>query len=118
MKKQISLALAGAMALSLAACGGSAASTATSTSEAASTADTASSAASDEVAAEGDVLDQAAAAAFAQDVTLTMWGAEEDQDLLREISDKMCIRDSPAGPHELCAVRRRCADQEQPDRTF
>ena len=85
MKKQISLALAGAMALSLAACGGSA-STATSTPEAASAAE--STAASTEAAAEGDVLDQAAAAAFAQDVTLTMWGAEEDQDLLREISDK------------------------------
>ena len=73
MKKQISLALAGVMALSLAACGGSA-STATSTSEAASTAESteASSAASTEAAAAGDVLDQAAAAAFAQDVTLTM----------------------------------------------
>lgn len=83
MKKQISLALAGVMALSLAACGGSA-STATSTSEAASTAESteASSAASTEAAAAGDVLDQAAAAAFAQDVTLTMWGAEEDQDRL------------------------------------
>ena len=85
MKKQISLALAGAMALSLAACGGSA-STATSTPEAASAAE--STAASTETAAEGDVLDQAAAAAFSKDVTLTMWGAEEDQDLLREISDK------------------------------
>ena len=85
MKKQISLALAGAMALSLAACGGSA-STATSTPEAASAAESTS--ASTEAAAEGDVLDQAAAAAFSKDVTLTMWGAEEDQDLLREISDK------------------------------
>ena len=85
MKKQISLALAGAMALSLAACGGSA-STATSPPEAASAAE--STAASTEAAAEGDVLDQAAAAAFSKDVTLTMWGAEEDQDLLREISDK------------------------------
>ena len=85
MKKQISLALAGAMALSLAACGGSA-STATSTPEAASAAE--STAASTEAAAEGDVLDQAAAAAFSTGVTLTMWGAEEDQDLLREISDK------------------------------
>ena len=85
MKKQISLALAGAMALSLAACGGSA-STATSTPEAASAAE--STAAPTEAAAEGDVLDQAAAAAFSKDVTLTMWGAEEDQDLLREISDK------------------------------
>ena len=87
MKKQLSLAMAGVMALSLAACGGSAASS----SEAASTAEAAStveSTAENTEAAEGDVLDQAAAAAFAQDVTLTMWGAEEDQDLLREISDK------------------------------
>ncbi len=87
MKKQLSLAMAGAMALSLAACGGSTASSAaTSTAEAASTVE--STAESTEATAEGDVLDQAAAAAFAQDVTLTMWGAEEDQDLLREISDK------------------------------
>ena len=86
MKKQLCLAMAGAMALSLAACGGgSASSAATSTAEAASS--TAESTA-ESTAAEGDVLDQAAAAAFAQDVTLTMWGAEEDQDLLREISDK------------------------------
>ena len=85
MKKQLSLAMAGVMALSLAACGGSASSAATSTAEAASS--TAESTA-ESTAAEGDVLDQAAAAAFAQDVTLTMWGAEEDQDLLREISDK------------------------------
>ena len=86
MKKQLCLAMAGAMALSLAACGGSSASSAaTSTAEAASS--TAESTA-ESTAAEGDVLDQAAAAAFAQDVTLTMWGAEEDQDLLREISDK------------------------------
>ena len=86
MKKQLSLAMAGVMALSLAACGGSSASSAaTSTAEAASS--TAESTA-ESTAAEGDVLDQAAAAAFAQDVTLTMWGAEEDQDLLREISDK------------------------------
>ena len=86
MKKQLSLAMAGVMALSLAAGGGSSASSAaTSTAEAASS--TAESTA-ESTAAEGDVLDQAAAAAFAQDVTLTMWGAEEDQDLLREISDK------------------------------
>lgn len=87
MKKQLSLAMAGVMALSLAACGGSSASSAaTSTAEAASS--VAESTAEKSTAAEGDVLDQAAAAAFAQDVTLTMWGAEEDQDLLREISDK------------------------------
>ena len=86
MKKQLSLAMAGVMALSLAACGGSSASSAaTSTAEAASSA---AESTAESTAAEGDVLDQAAAAAFAQDVTLTMWGAEEDQDLLREISDK------------------------------
>ena len=83
MKKQLSLAMAGVMALSLAACGGSSASSAaTSTAEAASS--TAESTA-ESTAAEGDVLDQAAAAAFAQDVTLTMWGAEEDQDLLEDV---------------------------------
>lgn len=82
MKKQLSLAMAGVMALSLAACGGSSASSAaTSTAEAASSA---AESTAESTAAEGDVLDQAAAAAFAQDVTLTMWGAEEDQDLLRE----------------------------------
>ena len=96
MKKQLSLAMAGAMALSLAACGGSTASSAaTSTSEAASTVE--STAESTEAAAEGDVLDQAAAAAFAQDVTLTMWGAEEDQDLLREISDKFIEKNGNYG---------------------
>ena len=65
MKKAIALTLAGAMALSLAACGGSA-----------------SVAASDSTAAESD------ATGAVEDVTLTMWGAEEDQDLLRQISDK------------------------------
>ena len=72
MRKWIALGLAACMTVSsLTGCGSSQKET-----EAEST------------AAEGDVLDQAAAAAFAQDVTLTMWGAEEDQDLLREISDK------------------------------
>ncbi len=67
MKKQLSLAMAGVMALSLAACGGgSASSAATSTAEAASST---AEAAAESTAAEGDVLDQAAAAAFAQDVT-------------------------------------------------
>lgn len=65
MKKAIALTLAGAMALSLAACGGSA-SVATSESTAA----------------------ESAATGAVEDVTLTMWGAEEDQDLLRQISDK------------------------------
>ena len=65
MKKAIALTLASAMALSLAACGGSA-----------------SVAASESTAAES------AATGAVEDVTLTMWGAEEDQDLLRQISDK------------------------------
>ena len=65
MKKAIALTLAGAMALSLAACGGSA-----------------SVAASESTAAEST------ATGAIEDVTLTMWGAEEDQDLLRQISDK------------------------------
>ena len=65
MKKAIALTLAGAMALSLAACGGSA-----------------SVAASESTAAEST------ATGAVEDVTLTMWGAEEDQDLLRQISDK------------------------------
>lgn len=65
MKKAIALTLVGAMALSLAACGGSA-----------------SVAASESTAAEST------ATGAVEDVTLTMWGAEEDQDLLRQISDK------------------------------
>lgn len=91
MKKQLALATAALMALSLAACG----STATASSAAESTSTAASSeAASSEAAStdstaadDGDVLQQAAAAAFANDVTLTMWGAEEDQELLRTIAD-------------------------------
>ena len=73
MKKQVSLAMAAAMALSLAACGGSGTSSASSTAEA-STDSTATSEASGEAANWGDV-------------TLTMWGAEEDQTMLREMAD-------------------------------
>ena len=85
MKKQISLAMAGAMALSLAACGGAATSSSTAASTDSAPAESVTS--SESTAETGDVMEQAAAAAFAQDVTLTMWGAEEDQDLLKEISD-------------------------------
>jgi hypothetical protein len=92
MKKQLALATAALMALSLAACGSTA--TASSSSAAESTAESTSTAASSEAAStdstaadDGDVLQQAAAAAFANDVTLTMWGAEEDQELLRTIAD-------------------------------
>lgn len=92
MKKQLALATAALMALSLAACGN----TATASSAAESTAESTSTAASSEAAStdstaadDGDVLQQAAAAAFANDVTLTMWGAEEDQELLRTIADNL-----------------------------
>ena len=74
------------MALSLAACGSTA--TASSAAESTSTAASSEAASTDSTAADdGDVLQQAAAAAFANDVTLTMWGAEEDQELLRTIAD-------------------------------
>ena len=69
MKKAIALTLAGAMALSLAACGGSA------------------SVAASESTAQSGAAESTATGAI-EDVTLTMWGAEEDQDLLRQISDK------------------------------
>ena len=86
MKKQLALATAALMALSLAACGSTA--TASSAAESTSTAASSEAASTDSTAADdGDVLQQAAAAAFANDVTLTMWGAEEDQELLRTIAD-------------------------------
>ena len=86
MKKQLALATAALMALSLAACGNTA--TASSAAESTSTAASSEAASTDSTAADdGDVLQQAAAAAFANDVTLTMWGAEEDQELLRTIAD-------------------------------
>lgn len=67
MKKQLSLAMAAAMALSLAACGAS---------QSGSAAETAST---------SDATTEAAASWG--DVTLTMWGAEEDQTMLREMAD-------------------------------
>ena len=67
MKKQLSLAMAAAMALSLAACGGSQSGSAAETTST-------SGATSEEAASWGDV-------------TLTMWGAEEDQTMLREMAD-------------------------------
>ena len=86
MKKQLALATAALMALSLAACGSTA--PASSAAESTSTAASSEAASTDSTAADdGDVLQQAAAAAFANDVTLTMWGAEEDQELLRTIAD-------------------------------
>ena len=72
MKKQLSLAMAAVMALSLAACGGSGDSTTSTTSG--TTSDAATTEGSDASTNWGDV-------------TLTMWGAEEDQTMLREMAD-------------------------------
>lgn len=106
MKKQLALATAALMALSLAACGNTA--TASSAAESTSTAASSEAASTDSTAADdGDVLQQAAAAAFANDVTLTMWGAEEDQELLRTIADKLYQR--------IRQLRRQ--DHHQPGRS-
>ena len=83
MKKQISLAMAAVMALSLAACGGSP------SSESAATSDGADSTATSE-AAGGE-------AASWGDVTLTMWGAEEDQTMLREMADAFIAENADKG---------------------
>lgn len=77
MRKAISLALAGAMALNLAACGASAA-------------EEASGVASEEAASGKGIeasLEDAASIIFALDVELTVWGSEEDQELLQTIAD-------------------------------
>lgn len=74
MKKLLALTMAAALSLSLVACGGGSGSAASD-----STGDTgaADSSSSGDAAATGEI----------PDVTLTMWGGEEDQNLLREISD-------------------------------
>ena len=83
MKKQVSLAMAAVMALSLAACGGSP------SSESAATSDGADSTATSEAAGEE--------AASWGDVTLTMWGAEEDQTMLREMADAFIAENADKG---------------------
>lgn len=83
MKKQVSLAMATVMALSLAACGGSP------SSESAATSDGADSTATSE-ATGGE-------AASWGDVTLTMWGAEEDQTMLREMADAFIAENADKG---------------------
>ena len=75
MKKQLSLAMAAAMTLSLAACSGASGSS----SAAPATSGAASEGATSEASAAG--------AGSWGDVTLTMWGAEEDQTMLREMAD-------------------------------
>jgi len=80
-KKLISMILTGTMALSLVACGGAAA-----TPDA-----TASAPAAEETTAAEEAPAQEAAAdseASAETIKITMWGAEEDQDLLRQLSDE------------------------------
>lgn len=74
MRKQLALTMAAAMALSLAACGGSPASSTAPAADSAATPDAATS-------------EPAAEAADWGDVSLTMWGAEEDQTMLREMAD-------------------------------
>lgn len=69
MKKVLALTLAAAMALSMAACGGSSSGAAA---DSTSSADTGS-----EAAATGEI----------QDVTLTLWGGEEDQTMLQEMAN-------------------------------
>lgn len=85
MKKQISLAMATVMALSLAACGGSPSSS--------------SAAAADSGAAATDSTgsDATGEAASWGDVTLTMWGAEEDQTMLREMADAFIAENADKG---------------------
>jgi len=78
-KKLVSLILTGTMALSLVACGGGAA-----------TPD--ASAAAPAAAPEAETAEEPAAAeesaASEETIKITMWGAEEDQDLLRQLSDE------------------------------
>ncbi len=86
MKKLLALILAMAMALSLAACGGSSDDTgdASSSSGAASSSTGDASEGSEGDAAEADAS-TADAAASGETITLTVWGAEEDQTLLAEL---------------------------------
>ena len=85
MKKQISLAMATVMALSLAACGGSPSSS--------------SAAAADSGTARHRFRRQRRDRGGGQlgDVTLTMWGAEEDQTMLREMADAFIAENADKG---------------------
>ena len=85
MKKQVSLAMATVMALSLAACGSSpSSSSAAAADSGAAATDSAGSDATGEAASWGDV-------------TLTMWGAEEDQTMLREMADAFIAENADKG---------------------
>ena len=84
MKKQVSLAMAIVMALSLAACGGSPSSSSAAADSGTAVTDSAGSDATGEAASWGDV-------------TLTMWGAEEDQTMLREMADAFIAENADKG---------------------
>ena len=91
MKKQLSLAMAAAMALSLAACGSGSGSSSSAAADASSSTST---------AAEGSGATEEAAGGDAAnwgDVTLTMWGAEEDQTMLREMADAFIAENADKG---------------------
>lgn len=77
-KKLLSIILVGAMALGLVACGAA-------TPEAAAEAPAA---AAEEAPAAEEPAPAAEETAAAETITLTMWGAEEDQDLLRQLADE------------------------------
>ncbi len=93
MKKLLALILAMAMALSLVACGGSSddstsdADSASSAGAASSAAESEGSAAESEADADASAADASTtdAAASGETITLTLWGAEEDQALLAEL---------------------------------
>ena len=86
MRKQLSLAMAAAMALSLAACGGT---------NSSAPADTSSTSAETSTGEAG--TDASGEAANWGDVTLTMWGAEEDQTMLREMADAFIAENADKG---------------------
>ncbi len=84
MRKLLALATAAALAISLVACGGGG-------NDEADTGDNNQSSAenggAETPADSGDTGETSTGSGEIQDVTLTMWGGEEDQNLLREISD-------------------------------
>ncbi len=83
VKKLTALLLAGTMALSLAACGNPEVANDTPAAETSGTEE----ASSGEEAASGEETAKAEAPAEKQDVSLRMWGAEEDQAMLQEMID-------------------------------
>ncbi len=85
MKKLLALVLTGAMVLSLAACGSSSDSSSSSSDSTASTTESSSSSSDSSASTTTDTA--AATSSDKADVTLRMWGAEEDQDMLQGMID-------------------------------